>query len=50
MPEWYKRYDKLLKKYKRISRANTIHLWHEETLARMKARMMDLELRKKGVI
>lgn len=46
MPSWYKKYDSFLQKCKQISRCNSIHLWHEETLARMRARFMDLELQK----
>ncbi len=46
MPAWYKKYNDLLRNCKRQSRANSIHLWHEETLARLRARLMDLELQK----
>lgn len=48
MPEWYGKYELCLKRCKKISRANTIHLWHEETLARMRLRLMSL--RKEGKI
>lgn len=47
MPNWYRKYHDLLQKCKKTSRCTTIHLWHEETLARMRARLMDLELQKK---
>ena len=40
--KWQDMLDKLAK----ISRCNSIHLWHEETLARMRARLMDLEKQK----
>lgn len=46
MPAWYEKYSTLLNKAKTIGRANSIHLWHEETLARMRARLMDLEVQK----
>lgn len=46
MPTWYKKYDDILQNCKRRSRANSIYLWHEETLARLRARLMDLELQK----
>ncbi len=46
MPVWYQKYDDLLQNCKKQSRANSIHLWHEETLARLRARLMDLELQK----
>lgn len=36
-------YQKRLNKLKKIGRFNTIHMWHEETLARMRARLMDLK-------
>lgn len=44
MPSWYEKYNNLLNRAKKISRANYIHLWHEETLARMRARLMNLEV------
>ena len=46
MPNWYRKYYDLLQKCKRISRTTTIHLWFEETNARLKARLMDLEVQK----
>lgn len=46
MPNWYKKYHDLLQRCKKISRCTTIHLWFEETNARMRARLMDLELQK----
>lgn len=46
MPSWYEKYNNLLNRAKKISRANYIHLWHEETLARMRARLMNLEVQK----
>lgn len=46
MPSWYEKYNNLLNRAKEISRANSIHLWHEETLARMRARLMNLEVQK----
>lgn len=46
MPSWYEKYNNLLNKAKKISRANSIYLWHEETLARMRARLTNLEVQK----
>ena len=46
MPSWYEKYNNLLNRAKKTSRANSIHLWHEETLARMRARLMNLEVQK----
>jgi hypothetical protein len=46
MPSWYEKYNNLLNRAKKISRANSIHLWHEKTLARMRARLMNLEVQK----
>lgn len=46
MPEWYKKYDDLLKKCKRIGRSNSIILWFEETSAKMKLNMLDLQNKK----
>ena len=46
MPSWYEKYNNLLNRAKEIRRANSIHLWHEETLARMRARLMNLEVQK----
>lgn len=46
MPKWYEKYFDLLEKLKKQSRATSIHLWHEETLARLRARLMDLETKK----
>lgn len=46
MPIWYKKYFDLLEKCKEQSRCTAIHLWHEETLARMRARLMNLEVQK----
>lgn len=43
MPEWYKKYSDLLSKCKKFSRANTIHLWFEETNSMMQARLMKLK-------
>ncbi len=47
MPNWYRKYYDLLQKCKKTSRCTTIHLWFEETNARLKARLMDLELQNK---
>ena len=47
MPVWYKKYYDLLQKCKRISRCTTIHLWFEQTDARLRARLQDLEMHKK---
>ena len=47
MPKWYKKYYDLLQKCKQISRCTTIHLWFEQTDARLRARMQDLEMYKK---
>ena len=47
MPVWYKKYHDLLQKCKRISRCTTIHSWFEQTDARLRARMQDLEMHKK---
>lgn len=49
MPQWYEKYKNLLGKCRKYSRANTIHLWHEETLARMRARLMDLKVQKNRI-
>lgn len=46
MPEWYKKYFDLLKQCKKQSRCTTIHLWFEETNARLQARIRDLEIQK----
>ena len=46
MPIWYEKYKDLLNKCKETTRCNTIHLWHEETLARLRARLMDLKKQK----
>lgn len=46
MPKWYEKYFNILDKCKKQSRCVSIHLWHEETLARLRARLMDLELKK----
>lgn len=46
MPSWYEKYNNLLNRAKEISRANSIHLWHEKTLARMRASLMNLEVQK----
>lgn len=46
MPQWYEKYGELLDKCKKRSRCNTIHLWFEETNARMQARMMSLKTQK----
>ena len=46
MPKWYEKYNEILNKCKKVSRATSIHLWHEETLARLRARLMDLEKQK----
>ncbi len=43
MPEWYKKWHGLLNKCKKISRCNSIWLWHEETLAKMQARVRKLK-------
>lgn len=40
--KWQDMLDDLAK----TSRCNSIYLWHEETLARMRARLMDLEKQK----
>lgn len=47
MPVWYKKYHDLLQKCKRIGRFTTIHSWFEQTDARLRARMQDLEMNKK---
>lgn len=44
--EAIQKYQDMLDNLAKISRCNSIHLWHEETLARMRARLMDLELQK----
>ncbi len=46
MPVWYEKYNDLLQNCKKQSRCTTIHLWFEETNARMQARLRDLELQK----
>nr|DAZ28049.1 MAG TPA: hypothetical protein [Caudoviricetes sp.] len=46
MPNWYKKYHDLLQRCKKISRCTSIHLWFEETNARLQARLMDLEKQK----
>lgn len=46
MPKWYEKYFNMIEECKKKSRCTSIHLWHEETLARMRARLMDLELQK----
>ena len=46
MPIWYEKYKDLLNKCKETTRCNTIHLWHEGTLARLRARLMDLKKQK----
>ena len=46
MPTWYKKYDEILRRCKKHTRCTTIHLWHEETLARLRARLMDLKMQK----
>lgn len=44
LDKWQKRLDELAK----ISRCNSIWLWHEETLARMRANVMYLEIKKRS--
>lgn len=44
MPEWYKKWHKLLYKCKKRSRCNSIWLWHEETSAKMQARLRNLKV------
>lgn len=46
MPKWYEKYFALIEKCKKQSRVTSIHLWHEEMLAKMRARLMSLELQK----
>lgn len=46
MPKWYEKYFNLIEKCKKQSRATSIYLWHEEMLAKMRARLMNLELQK----
>ena len=46
MPTWYEKYNEILTKCKNTTRCNAIHLWHEETLARLRARLMDLKVQK----
>lgn len=46
MPTWYEKYNEILTKCKNTTRCNAIHLWHEETLARLRARLMDLKIQK----
>ena len=46
MPIWYEKYNEILARCKKRTRCNTIHLWHEETLAMLRARLMDLKVQK----
>lgn len=49
MPKWYLKYYKELQKCKEKSRANSIWLWHEETLAKMKAKLIDLKIKREVI-
>lgn len=46
MPIWYEKYNEILARCKKRTRCNTIHLWHKETLAMLRARLMDLKVQK----
>lgn len=44
------KYQNLLKELKKISRCNSIHLWHEETLGKMKLNYFQLRKKVKNYV
>lgn len=45
-----KEYQELLQRLKKIGRCNSIHLWHEETLAKMKLNLFQLRKEVKNYV